>query len=220
MGFWGELATGLAKIASEVIEEKLEYYGSYKNLVREVESENPNPEEILKSANTFLPLAEKLEKRTENEEVIKDNTRKVVKVLFFKGCALLELDRSKEGCKSWGKIIFNYRDDTDSEVSKYVIASYGMLDDYYGYPRCGSCHVKKTVYKDDSMTASVVKNTVGYGAGSVGAVLGTMLIPIPVLGTAAGGLIGHALGSIGGSTLAEEAMKKTVRECPDCGYEF
>lgn len=70
------------------------------------------------------------------------------------------------------------------------------------------------------MTASVVKNSVGYGAGSVGAVLGTALIPIPVLGTAVGGLIGHALGSIGGSTLAEEAMKKTVRECPDCGYEF
>ena len=191
MGFWGELATGLAKIASEVIEEKLEYYGSYKNLVREVESENPNPEEILKSANTFLPLAEKLEKRTEDEEVIKDNTRKVVKVLFFKGCALLELDRSKEGCKSWGKIIFNYRDDTDSEVSKYVIASYGMLDEVHGCPRCGSCHVKKTTYRASSMakhTAGHVGAHVGAQVGTVvGATIGTFILP--GIGSAVGGFL-------------------------------
>ena len=85
MGFWGEFATGLAKIACKAIEEKLEYYDSYKKLVREVESKNPNPEEILKSADIFLPLAVKLEERTEDEEIIKDNARRVVKVLFFMG---------------------------------------------------------------------------------------------------------------------------------------
>ncbi len=86
---------------------------------KEIESENPNPEEVLEMANNLLLAI------GENQEF----KRMIVKVLLFKGCALLELDRSKEAFKSWGKIIFNYRDDTDSEVSKYVIASYGMLDE-------------------------------------------------------------------------------------------
>lgn len=183
---------------------------------KEVESENPNPEEVLESANNLLLAI------GENQEF----KRMIVKALFFKGCALLELDRSKEGCKSWGKIIFNYRDDTDSEVSKYVIASYGMLDEVHGCPRCGSCHVKKTTYRASSMakhTAGHVGAHVGAQVGTVvGATIGTFILP--GIGSAVGGFLGTMLGAAGGHTggegLAEAAMSGTVRECPDCGYEF
>ena len=71
MEFWGELVKEVIEGAKEGLEkglkegakevkEALEYHVSYKELVREVESENPNPEQVLKSANTFLPLADKV----------------------------------------------------------------------------------------------------------------------------------------------------------------
>ena len=210
MGFWGELGASLVKAGIE----SLTYHSSYTSLTDEIKSENPNYEKALENADTFLSLVKKGAGK-HDEEIQK----KVCTALFAKGCSLLALER-KEGFESLCEVITNYRGNTDSEIQKLVQQACEIFDEISLCPHCGSCNVKKTVYKDDSMTASVVKNTVGYGAGAVGAVLGTALIPIPVLGTAAGGLIGHALGSIGGSTLAEEAMKKTDRECPDCGCKF
>ena len=228
MGFWGKLATGLAKMVVNVVEEKLEYHASYKELVREVESENPNPEQILKSANTFLPLAEKVfeeksrdltEITEDDREVLRDNMRKYAEVLFFKGCALLELDRSKEDFKSWGELInecdYNH---TNSEVHQYVIASYKMLDDYHGCPRCGSCHVKKVKHTGSSMAKNAAGQAGSYAGAAIGTAIGTVILP--GIGSAVGGFLGQMVGSASGESLAEAAMSGVVRECPDCGYEF
>ena len=235
MGFFGELVKeviegakeglekGLkegAKGIKETLKETFEYHASYKELVREVESENPNPEQILKSADIFLPLAVKLEERTEDDrEFLRDNMRKYAEVLFFKGCALLKLNRSKEAFKSWGELIdecdYNH---TNSEVHQYVIASYKMLDDYHGCPRCGSCHVKKVKHTGSSMAKNAAGQAGYYAGGVIGAAIGTVVLP--GIGSTVGGWIGQQLGSIGGESLAEAAMSGVVRECPDCGYEF
>ena len=222
MGFFGELVKEVIEGAKEGLEkgfkETLEYHDSYSKLIREVESENPNPEEILKSADIFLPLAVKLEEHTEDEEIIKDNTRKSVTVLFFAGCALLKLNRSKEAFKTWGEIIINFRDNADPEVQECRIASYEMLDKYHGCPRCGSCNVKKT----KKTAGSLVKNAaskVGSNAGAaVGMAAGSFVFP--GIGSAVGGFLGQMVGSASGESLAEAAMSGVVRECPDCGYEF
>ena len=216
MGFWGELATGLAKMVVNVVEEKLEYHASYKELVREVESENPNPEQILKSANTFLPLADKVfeefrdtEITEDDREVLRDNMRKYAEVLFFKGCALLKLNRSKEAFKSWGELIdecdYNH---TNSEVHQYVIASYKMLDDYHGCPRCGSCHVKKVKHTGSSMAKNAAGQAGYYAGGAIGATIGTFILP--GIGSAVGGFLGTMLGAAGGGILVGKVWRKRL----------
>ncbi|MBO7351191.1 MAG: hypothetical protein J6U18_06375 [Acetobacter sp.] len=212
MGFWEELGASLVKVGIE----SLTYHSSYTSLTDEIESENPNWEKALEKADTFLSLVKKGAGR-HDEEIQK----KVCTAFFAKGCSLLALER-KEGFESLGEVITNYRGNTDSEIQKLVQQACEIFDELSVCPRCGSCNVKKTVYQDNSMAASAVKNTVGYGTGlaggGIGAIVGTAIFP--GVGTVVGAWAGHALGSIGGSTAADEAMKQTVRECPDCGYEF
>ena len=222
MGFFEDLVKdvveGITEGAKEAVKEKLEYHDSYRKLIREVESENPNPEEILKSADIFLPLAVKLEERTEDEEVIKENTRKAVTVLFFMGCALLKLNCSKEAFKTWGEIIINFRDNADSEVQSYLATSYEFLDEYHGCPRCGSCHVKKVKHTGSSMAKNAAGQAGSYAGAAIGTAIGTVILP--GIGSAVGGFLGQMVGSASGESLAEAAMSGIVRKCPDCGYKF
>ena len=50
MSFWEELGASLVKVGIE----SFTYHSSYTNLTNEIESENPNWEKALKSADTFF----------------------------------------------------------------------------------------------------------------------------------------------------------------------
>lgn len=209
MSFWEELGASLVKVGIE----SLTYHSSYTNLTDELESENPNWEKALKSADTFLSLVKKGAGKRD-EEIQK----KVCIALYVKGISLIRLERFEEGFESLGELITNYRGNTDSEIREVVQQVYEIFGELSVCPRCGSGNVKKTEKTADSLAKSAASQLGSNAGGAVGGAVGTFVFP--GIGTVVGGFLGQMLGSVGGEGLAEAAMSGTVRECPDCGYKF